>query len=246
MKTITAAEAWFSFNGVLCLAHKVRMVSPPVRPHPARKGEYKDIPGTDGQLWEDGGGYKNIVIAVHCIAEDDLNIDDISIWLAKNGKLIFGDEPNRVYHARVTAEYVRNNLYGIMRGQEFTVAFDCEPFRYNANALDDAIEVTAEMRIVNPGTIASAPLLKVIGYGDGTLMIGQNTLIFSDLSASAPVYVDCEAKVAYTGTGATDDPMLLATQHVTGEWMRIEPGENFVNFTESIASVTIFPRWRWL
>ena len=247
MRILTANEAWFSFKGISCRDYSVRMVSPPARLHPSRKGEYIGIPGADGELWFDGGGYDPIFISVHCIAEDNLNIDDINAWLSGKGDLIFGDEPERVYKASITGEYARNNLYGVMRGQEFTVSFDCEPYRYNADPDGDTVTITeSETPINNPGTVASLPLLEVEGHGDGNLMIGQNTLLFYDLEANKPIYVDCAAKIAYTGTGAANDPLILATQHLTGEWMSVDPGLNFVTFVGGIRSVTIVPRWRWL
>lgn len=244
MRILTANEAWFSFKGISCRDYSVRMVSPPARLHPARKGEYIDIPGTDGEVWLDGGGHKPTIISVHCIAEDNLNIDAINAWLSGGGELIFGDEPERAYKANITSEYARNNLYGVMRGQEFTVSFDCDPFRYQATPVENITITASGSSITNPGTVASLPLLKVEGSGEGTLMIGRNTLLFDAIPA--PIYVDCAAKVAYTGTGEVNDPLLLATQYVTGEWVRIEPGYNSVSWTGSISKVTIVPRWRWL
>ena len=125
------------------------------------------------------------------------------------------------------------------------MGFDCTPHRYSAVPENDMIRVISSGEsITNPGTDDSMPLITVYGSGEGSLMIGSNTLLFDDLTD--PVHVDCKAKIAYTGDGSASTPMLLATQHVTGEWVRIAPGESLVSFTGGITSVVIEPRWRWL
>jgi phage-related protein len=156
---------------------------------------------------------------------------------------VFGDEPGRAYHARITKEFSRNNKNPRLRGQEFTITFDCEPFRYQATPAKP-FNLPTSGNVINPGTAASAPLVYIEGTGDGTLMIGGNTLIFNNLSGH--IYVDCDAKIAYMGDGTTSSPIVLATQYVTGEWMSIEPGNNAVQYTGGIRKVILTPRWRWL
>lgn len=243
MKALNERDVWFSFNGIKNTEMGVRILSMPTRPHPKRKGQYVDIPGR-GPVWQDEGSYEKISVPVHCIAPDDENIDSVNAWLRGEGDLIFGDEPNRAYHARVIEEFQRSNRSQHLRGQEFTVSFDCEPLRVEANPSGNITISTSGTNITNPGTEAAAPLILVNGTGDGTLMIGGNTLIFNDLNGH--IYVDCDAKIAYTGGTSPDDPMLLANHLVTGEWPEIKPGTDFVTFTGGIKSVVITPRWRWL
>lgn len=254
MKALNSSEAWFSFKGISCFGYSVRMVSPPTRPHPARKGEYINVPGTDGEIWLDGGGHKNIQISVRCIAEDNINIDHINSWLSGRGELIFGDEPERAYKANVTGEFARNNLYSVMRGQEFTVSFDCEPYRYKADPSGDDLNFavtypsTGSWSIANEGSVDSLPLLRVNSSSGGcSITIGDNALTIGYIGK--PVYIDCEAKFAYT---INDDGSLeFASMYVVGDWPRIAPGLNTLTITSgdtigNSVSVTITPRWRWL
>lgn len=246
MRAIGTENAWFSFKNVRNDELGVQMLSMPSRPHPARKGKLVDIPGAHGKLFQDEGVYDRILVSLRCVAVDNENIDDVNGWLTGEGMLVFGDEPNRAYKARITKEFARNNKNPRLRGQEFTITFDCEPFRYQATP-DEPITLAAMDSITNPGTEASAPLIYVEGAGEGVLMIGRNTLLFNNLPGH--IYVDCEAKIAYTGDGTTSSPIVLATQHVNGEageWVEIEPGENPVQYTEGITKVILTPRWRWL
>lgn len=244
MRPVGTENAWFSFKGMRNDEMGVQMLSMPTRPHPARKGNLIDIPGTHGKVFQDEGVYDRILVSLRCVAVDNDNIDDVNGWLTGEGMLIFGDEPERSYNARITKEFSRSNKNPRLRGQEFTITFDCEPFRYQATPVAP-IALSKSGNVTNPGTVASAPLIYIEGTGDCTLMIGRNTLIFSNIPGH--IYVDCDAKIAYTGDGTASSPIVLATQYVTGEWMSIEPGENAVQYTGSgISKIILTPRWRWL
>ena len=263
MKTLKYSEAWFSFNGVSCKDYSVRMLAPPTRPHPARKGEFKDVPGIDGRLWQDAGGYEPITVSVPCVAEDNLNIDDISIWLSGSGKLIFGDEPSRAYHARITAEFARSNLYGVMRGQEFTVAFDCEPHRYSANPsklgysenVNPGFAIPLAFDVYNPGTDIAYPLIMIKGEGTCTIQVRPQTsegipqlnmqfITVEDLEPGVPVYLDCAARIAYRGE--ENKPMYMYNHKTSGDWLHFPIGKSVVQRTENVTAIEITPRWRWL
>ena len=243
MRAIGKENAWFSFKGIRNDDLNVQMLSMPTRPHPARKGKLVDVPGMNGKLFQDEGVYDRILVSLRCVAMDNDNIDDVNNWLTGEGMLVFGDEPERAYKARITKEFSRNNKNPRLRGQEFSITFDCEPFRYQA-MLVEPISLASMDFITNPGTVASAPFIYIEGTGEGVLMIGRNTLLFSNLPGH--IYVDCDAKIAYTGDGTTSSPIVLATQCVSGEWVEIAPGENPVQYTGGIANVILTPRWRWL
>ena len=127
MRAIGTENAWFSFKGIRNDAPEldVRMIAPPTRPHPARKGELVDVPGVNGKLFQDEGVYDRILVTLPCATTDNSNIDEISAWLSGEGDLIFGDEPDRVYHARITKEFSRSNRMPRLRGQSFNLTFDC-------------------------------------------------------------------------------------------------------------------------
>lgn len=244
MKQIPIENRWFSFKGIRNTEMKVEMLSMPVRPLPTARGELKTVPGMNGKLWLPENTYDRVLVNLNLFTADDADIDAVCAWLSGEGKLIFGDEPARAYHARITKQFNRSHQNARFYNQNMTPVFDCEPFRYEANP-GAAIEIMQSgTAITNSGTVEAAPLIKVEGSGDGTLMIGSSTMLFDDITEA--VYVDCDAKMAYTGEGTTASPRVLATQHVTGEWITIAPGKHFVSFTGGITKVTITPRWRWL
>lgn len=246
MRAVGKENAWFKFRGVKNTDMNVQMLSMPIRPHPARKGELIDVPARDGKLFIDEYTYDRILVTLQCVAIDNDNIDAISAWLSGDGDLVFGDEPDRAYKARITKEFSRANKMPRLRGQEFTLVFDCEPFRYESIPSEPIVIARTGTIITNPGTLESLPLIQINGSGSQTLMIGSSTMLFDGLENEKPMYVDCDAKIVYTGTASGPSPMVLATQNATGDWMIIEPGQQIVAFTDGITSVTITPRWRWL
>lgn len=243
MKQIPIGNRWFSFKGIRNTEMKVEMLSMPVRPLPAAQGELVSVPGMQGKMWMPENTYDRVMVNLNLFTADDADMDAVCGWLSGEGDLVFGDEPDRAYHARITKQFNRSHQNARFYNQNMTPIFDCEPFRYEAKPAAP-IEITQSgTAITNPGTVDAAPLIRVEGSGDGTLMIGSATMLFDDMTA--PVYVDCEAKIAYTGEGTTASPRVLATQHVSGEWIAIQPGNNFVSFTGGITKIVITPRWRW-
>lgn len=263
MKAIGKENIWFSFNGISNDSMGVHMLSMPTRPHPARKGKVIDIPGTDGDLWQDYGGYKRIIIPIRLITQDNANIDDVNAWLSDEGDLIFGDEPNRAYHARISKEFSRSNRSPRLRGQEFTVSFDCEPHRYEADAGANVLEAVNEawrntptsMFYEDGGTVESLPLIKVENTNGGCWIEVFDRQLQVNYSEN-PIFIDCAAKYAYS---VFDGAKQSAAKYVSGDWLKLPAKAGSIAVTafnndsdsdngtgSNTATVTVTPRYRWL
>jgi predicted phage tail component-like protein len=241
VKQIAKSDRWFSFKGIKNTAMHVAMTSMPTRPLPAAKGDLLTVPGMNGKLWQPENAFDRINVSLALYTEDNADIDEVCAWLSGEGDLVFGDEPDKAYHARITKEFSRNNQNARFYNQTMTPSFDCEPFRYESNPADPISITTSGTAITNIGTIASAPLLVVSGSGTGTLMVGSSSMIFTGMTGD--ITIDCDAKFAYTGSGTT---RVLATQYITGDWIEIGTGTQYVTFSGGITGVTITPNWRWL
>ena len=256
MKAVGTENAWFSFKGVRNDEVGVRMLSMPTRPHPARKGRVIDIPGADGDMWQDEGGYKRIVIPIRLITQDNANIDNVNLWLSGNGDLIFGDEPERVYHARITKEFSRSNRSQRLRGQEFTVSFDCVDTSNDNRMLTATYPLAARWPIYTEGTVDALPLIRV-GNSNGGCSITAGDTTLNVKYCPKPIYVDCAAKIAYMEND--DGSYESASMYVSGDWLRIPPNASVIVITplqndaendtgagNNSATVNVTPRWRWL
>ena len=91
------------------------------------------IPGRDGTYDSSDFDYQNRTITVQIAFFGSANnmetlrtkVRDIAKWLSGQGSLIFDDEPDKAYTAKVTSGI---SLSQIVRQGQATVSFDCQPF----------------------------------------------------------------------------------------------------------------------
>lgn len=239
MKTIGSSNMWFEFAGHRCTEYDVRMISMPTRPHPARKGDLIDVPGRDGKLFIDGDAYDRILVTLRVIAVGDM--DAVNGWLTGSGLLRFGDMPNRAYHATITKEFSMSSRIARLRGQEFTITFDCDPFRYVYPESSALTVTTSGEMITNPGTAYSLPRIKVTGSGDFTLVVNGYQIDGYGITGGA--IIDCELMDVFDLTGTN----VLNSSFAMDEFPRLSAGGNIISWVgDGVTSVEITPRWRYL
>lgn len=233
---------WFEFAGARNTEKGVRLLSLPVRYHPAERGELVQVPGRDGYLWAPDGAYNNVLTRVQCQTADDADMAIVSAWLRGEGKLRFSDDPNRFYRARVTKEFSQSAAINRFVNQAFTVTFDCQPFLYHVEAEDgDDAEITASPHtLTNPGTYKSAPRIKVEGTGNAVLTIGTQIVEIEGLEDG--IIIDSELGDCFNLTESA-----LLNGKVTlmdDDFPTLAPGANIISWTGTVTKVTVTPRWR--
>ena len=238
MKKLTSA--WFEFAGARNTDRGVRLLSLPVRYHPAERGEFLRVPGRDGSLWAGEDAFDDVTVRVQCQTTDDADMAAVSAWLRGAGELRFCDDPERFYRARVVKEFSRSAAMNRFVNQAFTVTFDCQPFLYHREVED--IPLTASPATVsNPGTHKSAPRLTIEGTGDAVLTIGTQTVEVDDLGGG--VILDSEL-----GECFNLDETQLKNSVVTlmdEDFPTLAPGSNIISWTGTgVTGITITPRWR--
>ena len=239
MKRLEAA--WFSYAGVKSDAMGILLTSMPTRPHPAANGDYEIVPGRDGRMWFPDNTYDQIVVRINCVADGSVSMDDINAWLSGSGDLIFSDEPNRAYRARVTKEFARSPKYARLTAQEFAMSWDCDPYRYQTPETA-AQAVSNGSALTNPGAV-SLPRITVAGTGDVALTIGSQLIEIEGMTTG--VIIDSEQQDAID----YDDGLTLRNDLVVlDEFPKLVPGANVISWsgTGTVSSVTVLPRWRYL
>ena len=220
----------------------VKMLEMPKRGLPFLRGRYQAVSGMDGGAFITDGTYENIEVSFSFDVTDRDSVPAVDAWLAGAGPLIFSDEPDRAYDARLNKAFNRRAISKRLDGQRYAVAFTCAPFKRQYPA-PEAIELTAAGTIVNPGSAPSQPRVTIAGSGDFSVTIGLETLFFSDVSGGG-IIVDSELMDAFSYDGTE-----LANDHFSGQPFQILPGSNNVSWTvedgSSISKITILPRWRW-
>lgn len=239
MKAIGRQNIWMEYAGIKNAEVGAEMLSMPTRPHPARKGELIDVPGRNGKLFMDEGAYDRILVSVRLMVPSG-EMDAVHGWLTGSGVLRFGDDPNRAYQAAVTKEFSVSNRFSRLRGQEFSVTFDCDPFRYVYPSPAAVTISESGGTIENPGTVFSQPKLRITGSGDFTVVVNGYSMDGREISGGA--IVDCELQETFT----LDETQSLNSSFVMDEFPVLRPGTNIITWSGDVTQIEITPRWRYL
>lgn len=243
---------WFTWNGVKCTDHHMHVLNPPSIIVPKERAEDIEIPGKSGTLTRRQGDFihDNINLSATCIIDSLYDEDgrdivfEIGRWLRGDGEVTFWNRPDGYYKGRIANQIPFDKILRNHPHRLFSLEFQCDPFFYLYSGTYE-FELGSAGRLYNLGNIPSLPLLRVEGNGEGTIMLGTETILLEDISDLDYIMIDCDAKVAYKGErGNPNDPLMLLGSRVTGEWLSIPEGESFMTYTGGITSVIVTPRWR--
>lgn len=241
-------DPWFSFKGISNVDMGVFMVDMPVRNKAAMNGKQETIGGSDGFLFVSDGTYGKAVVTLNIAVRDPSKIEQVDAWLDGHGDLVFFDQPTQAYDAYCISGHKRQNISKRLEGQSMSITWTCQPFRHETNP--QVLTYSRGSTLRGSGTATARPKIVVNGSGSQQLMINRDTFLL-ELNQGEPLYIDCDAKVAYTidpDTGA----MLFAGNQVSimegCSWFTLDPAGavNTINFTSGITSVQLTPCWRWL
>ncbi|EOU1653944.1 distal tail protein Dit [Clostridium perfringens] len=191
--------------------------------------------GADGDLYEDLGGRKDIIIPVECnfISDNPKEVfRRVKHWLnnIEDNKLIFTDDPGWFY--KVVNVEIGQMEVKFKRKGEFTINFTCRGWQYSLDG-DEFLEIENNTMLYNEYDLAK-PLLYLEGNGEITITINNNS--FSVMLRDF-LYIDSELEIAYREK--TD-----CLNIETGDYPLLEYGENNISFTGNVNKVEIKPRWR--
>ncbi|MFT9496605.1 distal tail protein Dit [Anaerosolibacter sp.] len=150
----------------------VRSVDRNVLP-PLKRREI-EIPGKHGTYDFDGNVYEKRTISiefgvVHYNFQDLRNkIRLIAAWLSGKGKLVFDDEPDKYYDAKI---YQNVPLEQIISSGRFSVIFECQPFALSED-IENVATITSNnynMIIENNGTIETPCIIELKNTGTSTI-----------------------------------------------------------------------------
>lgn len=191
--------------------------------------------GADGDLYEDLGGRKDIIIPVECnfISDNPKEVfRRVKHWLnnIEDNKLIFTDDPGWFY--KVVNVEIGQMEVKFKRKGEFTINFTCRGWQYSLDG-DEFLEIENNTMLYNEYDLAK-PLIYVEGNGEITITINNNKF---KVMVKDYLYIDSELEIAYrekTDCLNIDD----------GDYPVLTYGENNISFTGNVNKVEIKPRWR--
>lgn len=230
------SEAWFAYNGRRCADMGLKLRRMPLRRAPERIGEKAQALGRDGYIWMDGGAYAPVGIDVECATADGADLRAMREWLLNGSEaaLVFSDEQDRAYFARVESVEMQNEKDCYDR-KIVRIGFACQPHRYHYPAAADIV-LTAGGTVVNPGTADSEPRIFVEAGGDFILYVNGEAVEVTGGS----IVIDSHLKDCIEPDGVT----LANGRVVLADFPLLSPGPNAVSWTGAVTKVTIVPRWR--
>lgn len=215
------------------------IVKRPNIPSPSKNKITKEIPGRDGLVYEELGGYKDIVIPVEFNFIEKNNLKErfrqVKSWInhIQDNKLIFSDDIEWFY--RVVDINLNGDFETILRRKGlFKIDFTCRAYQYMVDG-DNPIFMPNNSILYNC-YLLSEPLLKIVGNGNTQITINNKTFT---VSVKDYVYVDSELELAYKYKG---DSFNISK----GKFPVLEKGANKITYSNNVTHFEITPRWRCL
>ena len=233
-------NAYMIFNGVSSRELDLIVEKLPDEPKPRRNTEEVQILGKPGRAIMDLGSYDlyQTSAKLNCNGRSP---SDVYAWLSGEGWLTTSEDPqymrwvcfyDQINDTRFRVDACYDTLTAPMRVQ---------PYKYLA--VQEPMTLMGAKVFPGQGNDIAAPLIEISGTGDVELSVNRATVLISNLSGA--IYLDCDAKIAYT---ESDGAKVFAGRQVAmvDEWPYLEPGENSVNWSGEISYVKITPWWRWI
>ena len=220
----------------------VRITEYPPIVRPKERVTQITVPGRQGILTlpeAEQPVYESYLKNVKCWIGPGANREQVISWLQGSGQLVMGNEPDRVYRARIINQIDFEQLLKRKEYREFTVPFLCEPLK-GQYPEEDTIEITASgSSIFNPGNVPAYPVITL--YGSGNIMLVTGGGAVSLASISEGIILDWDAQEC-----TSLDQGTLLNSKVTGDPQSLPVGNSLVTWTGSVSRLLIKPNWRWL
>ena len=195
------------------------------------------IGGVDGSIIEELG-YESYDKTVTVGLRVGADVDKIIEFFTGNGELVFSNEPDKYYIARIIK---RVDYQRLLRYRVATVTFRVQPFKYDR--VEIAREATSErqsMIVENLGNHTSKPLIILSGSGTVELSVNGNVVCrYTFPSDENSVWIDSEKQDAYWGD-------TLKNRNMIGEFPVFEKGNNVITWSGTVESIQIKKYSRWL
>jgi predicted phage tail component-like protein len=195
------------------------------------------IDGVDGSIIEELG-YESYDKSITVGLKVGANVDDILGYFTGNGEVVFSNEPDKYYVARIIKgiDYKR-----LLRYRVATVTFRVQPFKYNR--IEIVRESTSErtsMIVENLGNHTAKPLITITGSGKVELRVNGISLFTYEFPAGEnSVIIDSEKQDAYLGS-------VLKNRNMVGEFPILEKGNNVISWSGTVEEISIKRYSRWL
>lgn len=246
---------YFIWNGTKCTEKGIIVESYPSIVKPKERVEQVAIPGMAGKLVIPEGDYPvydNYLRNVKCWCAPSADLDAIIDYLKGAGLVVFGNEPDRAYYARIINQI---DFAQIIKGREyrnFTIPFDVSPLkRIYPESDETTYTFTSESEdkaVYNLGNMVCYPTVTIrVSSAETVVLTIANNYIRFAAPAAGNYVLDFETQMYYSdgtlenvSTYLTGDRVMLYTD------AEVLHGRHAVSWTGEVTSITIKPNWRWV
>lgn len=219
----------FIWNGISSDEMNVKVISLPPISLSTENVEELPIEGRDGFLTE----FKGYSGGTKEVEADYLGENPYSIcnWLTGNGEVIFNNDENFYYKARISnqiplEQVITNYMYN------FLIIFRCQPFKYFINGKKKINIISSGIVLNNFGNKEALPYIKIYGSGNISVNINGRAFTISNLDSSIGIISEIQEVEEEKG-GLME-----------GEFPYFDIGKNTITYTGNVTKIEITPNWR--
>lgn len=210
---------------------------------PARDIKTVQIPGRNGEVLFDNGGYNNYTqtYTVHWKKDyTNENSPDFPLnkLFSKYNYYRLEDSFHDKYYRKarlVGGNEVENRINVIGRSK---IKFDCKPQWFRKDG-ENKIEIISGNTLTNTGLVA-LPKFYIYGNGNGTMTVNSTTISISDLSDVA-IVLDAETQEAYLSSNNSSYNSKIEINNY--RIPSLVTGSNAISYSGGITKVEIIPQW---
>ena len=205
----------------------------PEKISPKRRDETFTVPGRHGNLTTTDGAFDSYIRSAEFIVKDEKRLDEICAHFKGSGWLIFSNEPDRKFKARVANQIEFSHVSRHFK--RFAVEFEVQPF--GCDIFEQTITKTAPFSLFNIGNFESEPIITLFGNGNITLYVNNKSIYLKEITDK--IIIDSEMKNAYNNSVSLNYKM-------SGDFPVLSLGENNISWAGNVITLEIQPNWRFL
>jgi phage-related protein len=250
---------WFEYNGKDSRDYGLFIKDKTAFDRPSRNIDLIPIPGRDGNLIIDNGGYQNLNVKYNMrLVVDNITGDEqadfeafynrAAVFLNQTAdyyKLKDSYNPTFYRKACLTSAIATKQLNPLIA--DFDVTFSCKPYKYYLSGEEKiTVDTPPPETIVNKTNATSLPLFRV--YSNYTYNPQVETTHRFYVNGKAYVikninnYVDIDSYMMNVFKGSKPKN----NNYESLDFPAFKPGNNTVQISSGVSKIEIIPRWRSL